>query len=209
MAALSTRAGAESLKTDIERLKTLDVEALRIEWRSLHGKRAPKSFPKSLLVRALAYQLQASALGDLDPQTLRVLEAYAAKSKGRWKGRVRTDWLSAASATSSGPRIKPGSVLVREWAGDLHRVVVLEVGFGWNGATYRSLSEVARAITGTRWNGPRFFGLERVGGASGGADEAAASRRETRGRTNGPRSEPSQPRSRRLEEDSQAGEMPQ
>ena len=111
-------------------------------------------------MKALAYQLQAMALGELDAQTLRVLDAYAAKKDGRWRGRVRVDRLGLSSPLSSGPRIKAGSILVREWAGELHRVMALEVGFAWNGDTYRSLSEVARAITGTRWNGPRFFGLD-------------------------------------------------
>ena len=160
-AALLGPNGAEGLKSDIERLKALDIDALRVEWRNLFGKRLPKALPKSLLVKALTYQLQAMAFGDLEPQTLRVLEAYAAKNDGRWRGRVRVDRVGGASSLSSGPRIKPGSILVREWAGELHRVTVLEVGFAWNGATYRSLSEVARAITGTRWNGPRFFGLDR------------------------------------------------
>src|SRR6185437_1568996 len=152
--------GAERLKPDIERLKALDVDALRLEWRNLFRKRAPKALPKSLLVKALAYQLQAMALGDLDAQTLHVLDAYAAKKDGRWRGRVRVDRLGRPSPSSSGLRIKPGSILVREWAGELHRVMALEVSFVWNGDTYRSLSEVARAITGTRWNGPRFFGLD-------------------------------------------------
>jgi hypothetical protein len=56
-------------------------------------------------------------------------------------------------------RLRPGTVLVREWEGGSHRVMVLAEGFAWNGTTYASLSQVARAITGTRWNGPRFFGL--------------------------------------------------
>ena len=172
--ALLSPTGAESLKSDIERLKTLDIDALRLEWRNLFGKRIPKALPKSLLVKALAYQLQVMALGDLDPQTLRVLDAYAAKNDGRWRGRVRVDRVGGASSLSSGFRIKPGSILVREWAGELHRVMALEVGFAWNGAPYRSLSEVARAITGTRWNGPRFFGLDR--------QNEAASDCSTRGR---------------------------
>jgi len=166
-AALLPSTGAERLESDIERLKALDIDALRIEWRNLFRKRAPKALPKSLLVKALAYRLQAMALGDLDAQTLRVLDAYAAKKDGRWRGRVRVDRLGLSSPLSSGPRIKPGSILVREWAGELHRVMTLEVGFAWNGGAYRSLSEVARAITGTRWNGPRFFGLDRQSRAAG------------------------------------------
>lgn len=159
-AALLPPTGAERPKSGIERFKALDIDALRLEWRNLFRKRAPKALPKSLLVKALAYQLQAMALGDLDAHTLSVLDAYAAKNAGRWRGRVRADRLGRPSPSSSGLRIKPGSILVREWAGELHRVMALDVGFAWNGATYRSLSEVARAITGTRWNGPRFFGLD-------------------------------------------------
>ena len=150
MAALSTRNGAESVELAIERLGTLDGEALRIEWRNLFGRRAPRALPKSLLVRALAYRFQALEFGDVDPHTLRVLEAYAAKGAGSWSGRVRVDRLRRTKQVSSGPGVKPGSILVREWAGERHRVTALEIGFAWNGATYRSLSEVARAITGTR-----------------------------------------------------------
>ena len=165
MTALSTENEAESIQLAVERLRTLDGEELRHEWRNLLGKRAPKALPKSLL-RALAYRLQALQLGDLDPQTLRVLDAYAAKSRGRLNGRVRLDQLRGRSAASYGLAVKPGSILVREWSGELHRVTVLESGFVWNGGTYRSLSEVARAITDTRWNGPRFFGLGRESEAS-------------------------------------------
>jgi hypothetical protein len=159
MAALSTENGAESIQLAVDRLRSLDGEGLRHEWRNLFGKRAPKALPKSLLIRALAYRLQALGLGDLDPQILRVLDAYVAKSRGRLNGRVRLDQLRGKSAASYGLTVKPGSILVREWSGELHRVTALESGFVWNGRTYRSLSEVARAITGTRWNGPRFFGL--------------------------------------------------
>ncbi len=175
MAALSEREGTEDVERAIERLHTLDGEALRLEWRNLFGRRAPGSLPKSLLVRALAYRMQALEFGDLDPHTLRVLDAYSAKSARGGRGRVRLDQLRRTAPThaSSAASIKPGSILVREWAGELQRVMVLEVGFAWNGVTYRSMSEVARAITGTRWNGPRFFGLGK------GTDSARASRGNT------------------------------
>jgi hypothetical protein len=172
MAALSPRQGAENVERAIERLQSLDGDALRIEWRNLFGRRAPKGLPKCLMVRALVYHLQALEFGDLDPHTLRVLDAYAAKSRGGGRGRVRVDRLRGTeqARAPSAPSIKPGSILIREWAGELQRVMALEVGFAWNGATYRSLSEVAHAITGTRWNGPRFFGV------GIGADAASASR---------------------------------
>jgi hypothetical protein len=172
MAALSPQQGTGSVEHAIERLQSLDGEALRIEWRNLFGRRAPKALPKSLIVRALAYRLQALEFGDLDPHALRLLDAYALKSAGGGRGRVRVDRIRATTHAhgSSAPNIKPGSILVREWAGELQRVMVVEVGFAWNGATYRSLSQVARAITGTRWNGRRFFGLTK------GVDAASASR---------------------------------
>lgn len=195
MAALSIQPIAESLKSDIERLKTLDVEALHVEWRRLYGKRAPKSLPKSLLLRALAYRLQVLGFGDLDAQTLRVLEAYTAKSNGRWKGRVRAHRFSGTSISSSGPHIKLGCVLLRQWAGEIHRVTVVEVGFTWKGGIYRSLSEVARAITGTRWNGPRFFGLDRKDEAKVSSDGAPRAKLRPR---NGRGSEPASTGGRRF-----------
>jgi hypothetical protein len=185
MAALRTEIGAASIQLDIERLRTLDGEALRIEWRNLFGKRAPKALPKSLLVRALAYRLQALEFGDLDPQTLRVLNAYAGKGAGKSRDRVRMDGVQGAPSVLGSPRIKPGSILVREWSGVLHRVIALEGGFAWNGGTYRSLSEVARAITGVRWNGPRFFGLGRGDRASQGARTPTKKRKEIGGTTSG------------------------
>jgi hypothetical protein len=93
--------------------------------------------------------MQADALGDLDRATVRFLERLAT-------GGRRSSAPVPIPQTRS---IKPGTLLRREWQGVMHSVTVTEGGFAWNGATYRSLSEVARAITGTRWNGPRFFGL--------------------------------------------------
>lgn len=150
----------ERLRSEIERIKTLDLDGLRVQWRNVFDKRAPKALPRTLLVRALSYRAQADALGDLDPQVLRVLEGFVARH-APLQGRERKDGRSGAASSSPSSRIKPGSVLVREWAGRVHRVMVLEVGLVWEGKTYRSLSHVARAITGTQWNGPRFFGVDR------------------------------------------------
>jgi len=150
----------ERLKSEIERTKALDLDGLRVQWRNVFAKRAPKALPRSLLVRALAYRVQADALGELDPDVLRVLVGFTARH-APLRCREREDGRSGAAPSSPSPRIKPGSVLVREWAGRVHRVTVLEVGFAWEGKTYRSLSHVARAITGTQWNGRRFFGMDR------------------------------------------------
>lgn len=110
---------------------------------------------RALLHRALAYRIQANALGDLDRETLRAL----ARMMGEGGEVIPMPDLRGR---------KPGTLLVREWQGAMHSVIVLEEGFAWNGQTYPSLSEVARAITGTKWNGPRFFGLRDKPGAQDG-----------------------------------------
>ena len=145
MARKRTRGGeAVPLGTEIARLRDLDRQALRARWQAVVGRPAPEHLPPHLLVRVLAYRLQARAFGDLSPAT------------GRLLGRIAT---GAALPPPVAARLTPGTVLVREVEGTPERVMVVEDGFAWRGATYQSLSEVARAMTGTRWNGPRFFGL--------------------------------------------------
>ena len=100
----------------------------------------------------MAYRLQAERLGDLDKETVRLLDRVASGNCGNGLG-------SVLGNQSRFDRLQPGSALVREWDGARQRVVVLDRGFAWNGKTYRSLSAVAFAITGTRWSGLRFFGL--------------------------------------------------
>jgi hypothetical protein len=136
-----------ALESEITHLRALDLEALRARWRTSFGRRAPAHLPRHLLLRMLAYGLQAQALGDLDAPTLRRL------------GRLAGAGAGGSKAAPAAPTMRAGTLLVREWDGVLHRVMALEEGFAWNGATFRSLSQVARAITGTRWSGPRFFGL--------------------------------------------------
>jgi hypothetical protein len=115
-------------------------------------RRAPPHLPRHLLFRILAYRLQADRLGDLDANTRRVLDRIGL---GSWEGIDRL----VADLNRSRTELRPGTLLTREWHGHLQRVMVLADGFSWNGKTYRSLSKVAFAITGSRWNGPRFFGL--------------------------------------------------
>jgi Protein of unknown function (DUF2924) len=141
-----------ALREALARLATLDLAGLRLQWRNIFGGFAPMHLPRLLLAHILAYRLQADALGDLPDAVRRTLEGFGAQSSAP-SGQTR------GTGSSSRRRIKPGSILVREWDGSLHRVMALEEGFAWEGKTYRSLSEVARAITGGHWNGPRFFGL--------------------------------------------------
>jgi hypothetical protein len=140
-----------SLRAEIAALSRLDLDGLRLRWRNETRRSAPPHLPKYLLLRMLAYRIQANVLGDLDPETKRALD------------RVARDQKRAASNSARGrppPRaLKPGTTLVREWEGELHRVAIVADGFTWGGKTYASLSIVAKAITGTQWSGPRFFGL--------------------------------------------------
>ncbi|MFL5000434.1 MAG: DUF2924 domain-containing protein, partial [Xanthobacteraceae bacterium] len=115
-------------------------------------RRAPPHLPRHLLLRILAYRLQADQLGELDAEIRRLLDRIGSGSS------ERIDRL-VVDLTRSRTDLRPGTLLTREWDGHLQRVMVLADGFSWNGTTYRSLSKLALAMTGTRWSGPRFFGL--------------------------------------------------
>ncbi len=137
-----------SVEAEVERLRTLRIVELRALWRAKFKSHPPKAFGPDLLRRSIAYKIQEDAYGGLDRATARLLRqlmAQYAKTKG---GRLALP-----------RRIKPGSILIREWKGQSHRVTVMEDGFAYQGNPYESLSEIARLITGTRWNGPKFFGL--------------------------------------------------
>ena len=138
----------KSLDIEIARLRELDVGALRARWHTMFGRRPPPHLPRHLLFRILAYRLQADLLGDLDAESQRLLDRSESPEKAGQRAVAR----HSADA-------RPGTVLGREWNGQMQRVTVLENGFAWRGKTYPSLSKIALAITGTRWNGPRFFGL--------------------------------------------------
>jgi hypothetical protein len=114
-----------------------------------------------LLLRLLAYRLQARAYGDLDRDTARFLEKVSRERERRRRAGERRGGKTPPPVPPVPDRRgrKPGSMLVREHAGTLHRVIIMRDGYAWQGSTYKSLSEIARLITGTRWNGPRFFGL--------------------------------------------------
>jgi hypothetical protein len=143
---------SESLDNEIARLRGLDVGDLRARWHTVFRRRAPPHLPRHLLFRILAYRLQADRLGELDAVSRRVLDRM---------GLETADGIGRLVADFNRPRteLRLGTLLTREWDGHLQRVMVLADGFAWNGKTYPSLSKVAFAITGSRWNGPRFFGL--------------------------------------------------
>jgi Protein of unknown function (DUF2924) len=140
----------DELDVEIARLRDLNVNELRGRWQAAFGRPAPAHLPRHLVFRMVAYQLQAERFGDLDAQSRRRLDqSDTPQTAGR----------SAARLSRPISELRPRTTLGREWNGQMQRVFVLPGGFAWNGNTYRSLSQVAFAITGTRWNGPRFFGL--------------------------------------------------
>lgn len=184
---LHPAARQDRLAFDLDALPAMDLEALRTRYRQLHRKAAPAHLPRWLLVRIVAYRLQAATLGDLDPETIRILDrvardqarAVAAGNKdSAADGSKRERAASSANIVAAVPyRLRPGTQLVREHGGELHKVIVLETGFSWNGTAFTSLSEIARKITGTSWNGPAFFGLrsKKAQSALAGADAPVAS----------------------------------
>jgi hypothetical protein len=129
---------ADRVTEEVRALEALDLHGLRDEWHKRYGA-PPKMRSRELLARLLAWRIQADAFGGLDAATVRLL-------------------LSDKTAAPK-PILSPGTRVSREWQGRCHEVDVLEEGFRYAGADYRSLSQIARAITGTRWNGLRFFGL--------------------------------------------------
>jgi hypothetical protein len=155
-----SRNGRASVEDEIAHLRGLDLGALRARWQSVFQRQAPAHLTRHLLFAVTAYRLQADRFGDLDHGTLQVLDRTVAKEE--------RPAMSARLATFDQKRteLTPGTVLVREWDRQSQRVMVMPDGFAWNGQTYASLSKVAFAITGTRWNGPRFFGLRDKEGRS-------------------------------------------
>jgi hypothetical protein len=142
-----------SLEGEIAHLGALDLKGLRARWQSVMARQAPSHLPRHLVIAMLAYRLQAEALGDLEAETARLLRKVGL-------GGQANDVATLTSASDLRRReVLLGALLTREWSGQSHRVTVVDDGFTWEGRTYDSLSKVAFAITGTKWNGPRFFGL--------------------------------------------------
>jgi Protein of unknown function (DUF2924) len=153
-AALATiRSSGASAEDEIAHLHDLDLRGLRARWQSVFRRPAPLHLPRHLLFAVLAFRIQVDRFGDLDHETRKVLDRTDVNDLGSaMAGRLE-------SLDRKRTDLTPGTVLVREWDRKSHRVMVLANGFAWNGQTYDSLTKVAFAITGTRWNGPRFFGL--------------------------------------------------
>lgn len=147
---MGTNNAAIKLEEEVAGLGDLPREDLVARWKSLYKAPPPKGISRALMIRAIAYRMQVKRWGGLKRTALRRLQEAAAGLA------VDKDTGSQPTPTA----LKSGARLIREWNGKTHLVVVLDNGFLWNGRQHRSLSAIARAITGARWSGPRFFGLK-------------------------------------------------
>jgi hypothetical protein len=131
----------QKLEAEIAHISALGLHELRTLWRSMFRTPSPPAFTKDLIARFVSWHVQEQSFGGLDKNTAKFLDGLARGDKTRFR------------------RLKPGTMLVREYQGERHTVTVVRDGYLWRDETYASLSTIARAITGTAWNGPRFFGL--------------------------------------------------
>lgn len=149
-----------AVEAEISRIQTLKPDEVRALWCGTFKRNVPKGLTRDLLTRTLCWHILEKALGGHDRATLQILASY---------GKGRSDAQKAR-------RLKPGTEIVREYQGERHTVVVTPDGFRWRDGAYSSLTAIAQSITGTNWNGPRFFGLrmapEGVGAAAARAKAA-------------------------------------
>ncbi len=148
-----------AIEAEVDRIRSLGIDALRQCWQATFGAVPPKGLTKDIMGRMIAYRIQEEAFGGLDRETIKLLDRLA---KGDKPGELNR-------------RLKVGTVLIREYNGERHTVTVVAEGFQWRQNAYSSLSTIAQAITGTKWNGPRFFGLRS-------RDESPATQSAQRGR---------------------------
>ena len=149
----------EAIEAEIDRVRSLGVDALRTLWRTTFRSSPPPAFSKDVLAWFLCWHIQEQAFGGLDPKTAKHLDGLARGDR---------------SPADRSRCLKPGTVLLREYQGERHTVTVVANGYVWREAAYASLSSIARAITGTAWNGPRFFGLRIDKGTAVSPDAADA-----------------------------------
>ena len=135
----------------IEHLGKLSRAELRLIWERDFSEEPPATLGRDILALGIAYGRQERRYGGLAKPVARELD--------RLLTRVLGDMGTDVPKTLTAPLPRTGTILVREWRGTIHQVTAVGDGFLWNGKNYRSLSSIARAITGTRWNGPRFFGM--------------------------------------------------
>ena len=145
-----------AVEAELDRLAVMPIAQLRIRYCEVFRTDPPKAFGPDLLRRSIAHRIQEKAYGGLPASTRRLLDQLVKAAMAKPNGRLELP-----------RRIKPGSELVRTWKGKSYRVMVMADGFAHDGKTFASLSEIASEITGTRWNGPRFFGLRSAANKAG------------------------------------------
>jgi hypothetical protein len=153
-------ADAALIEAEIDRIQTLKPDAVRALWQDTFKREIPKALTRDLLVRTLCWHVQEQAFGGHSPAMLKLL-ANCAKGIPGEVDRLR--------------RLQLGTEIVREYQGERHTVVITAAGFRWRGQDYSSLTAIARVITSSNWNGPRFFGL-RVGAGDEGTAAASPPR---------------------------------
>ncbi len=153
-AVADVRSTSLDIAAELSRLEGLTNFELRSEWRRLHGRQPPKSLSRDLLLRGVTYKIQERAFGCLSKSILRKLSGAISDAS------LDSD-PKAPCVKARRVRAKVGTRLVREWNGQTHTVLVHADGVEWRGQRFKSLSIVAREITGAHWSGPRFFGLDR------------------------------------------------
>src|SRR6266436_33223 len=145
-----------AVEAELDRLAVMPIVQLRVRYREVFRTDPPKAFGPDLLRRSIAHRIQEKAYGGLPKATQRLLDQLIKAANAKPNGRLELP-----------RRIKPGSELVRTWKGKSYRVMVMADGFAYGGTTFASLSEIASKITGTNWNGPRFFGLRSASNKAG------------------------------------------
>jgi hypothetical protein len=171
-----------AVEAEIDLIRSLGLDALRARWRATFGRTPPAGLTKDIMGRMLAWRIQEQAFGGLDRSTLKLLEGLAKGDKSRLEGKRH---------------LKAGTVLIREYRSERHTVTVVPDGFLWQGTTYGSLSTIAHEITGTKWNGPRFFGLRVADDRADDSDASqstASTKKAGRGRRSGLRGAKIRPR---------------
>ena len=168
MIRMTGRIDERKLNAEIARLRDLGLPELRAVWQKYYGTPAPRTVRRKILILSIAWRIQADALGGLKPATRKYLRQVAEAARS-----------GAVVRPPPPPRIKPGTKLLRVWQDKTHTVTALAEGFELEGKPYRSLSQIARTITGTRWNGLVFFGVKANGSSAKTTSRTKHARRET------------------------------
>jgi len=150
-----------NISDQVAKLPTFSRQQLLDLWKRLYRRAAPRGMRRERMIPFLAYRIQENAYGGFKPSTLSQLRRISRRLE---RSKSPTDLILR-------PKVKVGTRMVRQWRGESHEVIVTQSGYEYRRASYKSLSEIARKITGTRWSGPAFFGLNRTDSVQGRRDD--------------------------------------